>query len=118
MSEEAAMITDMEDSWIIPCPEGNNTESFRIYEALEAGALPLLVDERRGPWSNHFYLWLQGALPSICILRCWEDADDIFRRARDTPVEFEQRRDRLVDEWRSWKEQLRSELRDLLASTL
>jgi GR25 family glycosyltransferase involved in LPS biosynthesis len=114
MSEESVMLGDMGDSWIIPCPEGNNTESFRIYEALEAGALPLLVDERRGPWSNHFYLWLQRALPSICILQCWEDAEDIFRRARDTPVEFEQRRDRLLGEWGRWKNRLRTELQDLL----
>lgn len=119
MSDESAMLADMEDSWIVPCPEGNNTESFRIYEALEAGAFPVLVDEGRGndsgsspSCSKHFYLWLQAALPSICILRSWEDALKIFRQAKEEPAAFEARRDRLVGEWDTWKVALRDSVRN------
>ena len=31
------------DSYFVPCPTGNNTETFRIYEALECGCVPLYV---------------------------------------------------------------------------
>jgi monoamine oxidase len=33
------------NSWCVPCPAGNNVETFRLYEALEAGAVPIIVQE-------------------------------------------------------------------------
>jgi GR25 family glycosyltransferase involved in LPS biosynthesis len=114
MTDEVAMLSDMENSWIIPCPEGNNTESFRIYEALEAGAFPVLCDEGRGNWSTHFYLWLQMSLPSICILRNWEEAIGIFHKVKSEPEVFETRRGLLMSEWGVWKEKLRGNIMKLV----
>lgn len=31
------------DTYFVPCPTGNNSETFRIYEALECGCIPLYV---------------------------------------------------------------------------
>jgi hypothetical protein len=114
MSDEQTMLADMEDSWVIPCPEGNNTESFRIYEALEAEAFPVLCNEERGEWSHHFYLWLQRELPSICIIHSWEDIYDLFHKIKENPDEFSERRDRLVGEWCVWKKKLQKNAQQLL----
>ena len=37
-----------------PCPGGNNAETFRFYESLEAGCIPLLV------WEEGVRDWLEG----------------------------------------------------------
>lgn len=115
MSDEAAMLSDMEDSWIIPCPEGNNTESFRIYEALEAGSFPVLCDEQRGDWSTHFYLWIQMSLPSICILRSWEEVIAVLHKIKAEPHLFEVRRKKLLEEWITWKSKLRRHVESLVS---
>ena len=98
-------LEDMYRSVIIPCPEGNNAESFRIYEALEAGCMPLLVDEGRGP---SFYPWIQAALPSIVVTRSWEDGLRLFKMLADQPDAFAERHGRLMNEWSRWKNHLRS----------
>ena len=33
----------MADTIFVPCPAGNNPETFRHYEALELGSIPLIV---------------------------------------------------------------------------
>ena len=102
---EEVYITDMMNSVIVPCPEGNNAESFRIYEALEAGCMPLLVDEGR---NAEFYQWIQAALPSIVIVRSWEDSLRLFKLLEENPAAFIERHRALADEWRRWKAHLRS----------
>jgi GR25 family glycosyltransferase involved in LPS biosynthesis len=39
------VVDSLQRSLCVPCPAGVNYESFRIYEALEAGAVPILVEE-------------------------------------------------------------------------
>ena len=52
------------DSIFVPCPMGNvNLESFRLYEALDRGAIPIV--ERR-PWLDYFSQLLgDHPLPSV-----------------------------------------------------
>jgi GR25 family glycosyltransferase involved in LPS biosynthesis len=39
------VVDSLQRSLCVPCPSGINYESFRIYEALEAGAIPILVED-------------------------------------------------------------------------
>ncbi len=105
MTSKGDYLTDLMNSVVIPCPEGNNAESFRIYEALEAGAMPLLVDEGR---NASFYQWLQAALPSIVITRSWEDGLRLFKMWSDDPQKFIERQHTLHNEWEIWKAHLRA----------
>jgi GR25 family glycosyltransferase involved in LPS biosynthesis len=98
-------IEDIMNSIVVPCPEGNNAESFRIYEALEAGCLPLLVDEGRNP---EFYPWLQAALPSIIVTRSWEDSLRLFKMWAEEPAKVTERHVALMAEWSRWKSHLRN----------
>ena len=102
---EDEYMADMMKSIIIPCPEGNNAESFRIYEALEAGCMPVLVDEGH---NLEFYTWIQKALPSIVIARSWEDSLRLFKMLDEKPDVFAERRFALAGEWARWKSHLRS----------
>lgn len=42
-STTAEHVLDLADTVFALCPRGNNPETFRFYEALEAGAIPVLV---------------------------------------------------------------------------
>ncbi len=52
------------NSIFVPCPRGNNYESFRIYEALEHGAIPLCISEEN---SSNFFEYMNGKLPLLQI---------------------------------------------------
>ncbi len=52
------------NSIFVPCPRGNNYESFRIYEALEHGAIPLCIMEEQ---SEGFFQYMNGKLPLLQI---------------------------------------------------
>eukprot|EP01035_Chromulina_nebulosa_P020559 gene20559-26664_t len=41
----------------VPCPSGRNPETFRIYEALEVGAIPLIVKPEDNKNYLNFGLW-------------------------------------------------------------
>jgi hypothetical protein len=98
-------LKDLMASVFIPCPEGVAAESFRIYEALEAGCIPILVDEGR---SKGFYPWIQSALPSIIVARSWESALRVFEDWHEDPSALSARHHTLMNEWERWKEHLRS----------
>jgi hypothetical protein len=54
------VIDSLQRSMCVPCPGGMNYETFRIYEALEAGAVPILVEE---PGSVEFLAYLKKWIP-------------------------------------------------------
>jgi hypothetical protein len=66
----------MSDSIFVPCPVGNvNIESFRVYEALECGAIPIV--ERRPGFDYFTYLLGKNPLPSVLN---WEEAPSLVSR--------------------------------------
>jgi hypothetical protein len=49
LPEEAPeYLATMGDSVFIPCPKGQNFETYRLYEALEAGCIPMCVEDPKG----------------------------------------------------------------------
>ncbi len=106
-SSSEEYLGDLLNSVVIPCPRGNNEESFRIYEALEAGAMPFLVDSDGGP----FYRWIQSALPSIVISRSYEGCIRLLTAWKEKPQEIIERHATLMAEWARWKTHLHSVIR-------
>lgn len=85
----------------MPCPPGNNMETFRFYEALEHGVIPLYVAE---DGDAHFQ-FLSQHLPLLRI-DSWEKCVSIminFLQKQDTLNEY---RMCLLKAWASWKTEL------------
>ena len=60
------------DSKFVLCGRGNATlDSFRIYEAIVAGAIPIVVGERQ-EYVDTF--WYDGDIPLVLFAPTWEDA--------------------------------------------
>ena len=94
---EDESLDTLEASMCVPCPEGVNYETFRIYEALEAGAIPILVDGDAA-----FLDYLKRWLP-IVSSPDWATAARIVAGLSQRPEIYEAYRSSLMDGWASMK---------------
>lgn len=63
---------------VVPCPAGNvNPDSFRIYEALEAGCIPI-------PENTHFWRQLFGEVP-FPVVDDWKEIPLLIQHYKDRP---------------------------------
>jgi len=88
------------DSVFVPCPAGQNAETFRIYEAIECGAVPLVI----GPNPTQLPL-----LP----LESWTQAGDCMTHLLAKIEQLEAYRDKLFGAWATLKDGLKKSIRDI-----
>jgi hypothetical protein len=93
----------LNDSVFCPAPMGNvMLESWRLYEALEAGAIPLV--ERRTFFDYYKNLFGDHPIPSFT---SWADAGRFAKRYIENQVELVNLQIRVLDWWLQEKEKLR-----------
>jgi GR25 family glycosyltransferase involved in LPS biosynthesis len=83
------------NSKFCPILKGNNMETFRLYEALEAGVLPVAVE------SNEYTAWIDSHL-QLSELYCWTDPAVIQTGITDETQKEVGRR------WAKWKEEVKA----------
>jgi hypothetical protein len=86
-------------SQFVPVPRGNHAETFRLYEALEHGAIPIYV---RSEGDEVYWYWLRGHL-SLLELASWDHVPKVLDFFRKSPAQAEKYRTGLLDEWTKWK---------------
>jgi hypothetical protein len=101
-----AFISLLSDTIFSPCPMGNVVlETFRLYEALELGCIPIL--ERRR-WHRYFGPLMPGnPLPTF---RNWRKAADFVKQISREPKELESYRHRVSVWWFNYKKILQNEV--------
>ncbi len=89
------MLDILENTYCVPCPVGNNRETFRFYEALEAGCIPIVVKE------EGMEKLLEWWSPYIKVLPCedWNHAAQLIFTLKEKPEVYEQYRAQLLDGW-------------------
>lgn len=87
------------------CPilRGNNIETFRLYEALEAGCLPLAME------ANTPFVDMVERELNLTSLYDWKDPVGVLQRGVAGFVQEE-----VIRRWNAWKERLRAAVRGLL----
>jgi hypothetical protein len=95
------------NSWFVPCPGGQNTETFRLYEALEAGAVPIIVEDGD-------YTFIRRYIPFLKI-DSWSDAVGIIHALREKPELYESYRSTILAEWEKCKRHVKDCVRRMLA---
>lgn len=94
----------LSESAFVPCPMGNATlETCRLYEALEAGAIPLI--ERR--LSMDYYRELLGEHP-IPTFRTWDTAARFCRGLLADPAGLDSLQTTIMAWWGAKKEDVRA----------
>lgn len=90
---------------IVPCPAGVITpDSFRVWEALEAGAIPI-VDElssRPGQWA-HWWETLIGERPYFAMISDWETLPEVVDYILG---DYEHLQQEVLDWWVRYKNRL------------
>ncbi len=86
-------------STFVPIPVGNNADTFRFYEALEAGAIPIYVRENG---DNSFWKWLQENIPML-ELNSWSAAASAMEFLLANPEHLVKYRDALVVKYKEMK---------------
>ena len=92
-------------SIFVPCVRGNNLETFRFYEALECGAIPIYVKEENDP----FFSFVSEKLPIIA-LDNWHDALHFMKILLRNREKLMQYRTEILQKWKAWKEELKEGL--------
>jgi len=96
-------------SKFVPCPRGQNFESYRFYEALCCGCIPLFLTDEKDPMSM---LWLQqfeGILPFINI-QSWEHAAALMQHLTSNPHVMDQYRRAIFHNWVQFFTKLREKV--------
>jgi hypothetical protein len=103
----------MDESVVIPCPGGwSNLETFRVYEALEAGCIPF-VEKRKG---YDYYRALLGPHP-LPTVSTWAEGAALLRKLKDTDGLGPLQR-ACSDWWRDYKARLKLNVADFVTSAL
>jgi len=108
--EPARYLELLHDSMFAPCPMGNvNLECFRLYEALDSGAIPI-VETR--PWLNYFEKLLgPHPLPAV---NCWSEAPGLMRALMTDSDALVRKQQEIRDWWINCQDRLRQDLTVIL----
>jgi len=99
----------MLNSWCVACPTGHNGETFRFYEALEAGAVPIVVRE-----GNEDFLKFVTSYFQIMVANSWEHAAQLIYTLKQQPEVYEKYRNGILAGWESMKRKAKEDVRTLL----
>jgi hypothetical protein len=100
------------NSIFVPCPDGVNPETFRFYEALQAGCIPLIV---KTPENAEWLRWVTKHVP-VMGLTSWEDAMRVMISLILKPETMEIYRNQLVKGWQEWVRSLKTKVTHWLRS--
>jgi GR25 family glycosyltransferase involved in LPS biosynthesis len=88
----------------VPVPRGNHFETFRFYEALEHGAIPLYV---RTEGDDEFWAWITQHL-TLIELKNWSEALALIELFESNDNKYELLFYQfLLEQWATWKEECR-----------
>ena len=110
--KEEEYIGTLLDSVFIACPDGMNPETYRFYEALECGCIPLLVrTERNAAWID----WVTEHVP-IAVQGSWAANAQMVAHLMGAKPMLEAYRDKVLRGWMAWRAELKREVGTWLAS--
>jgi len=90
----------LEDTRFIPCPKGQNYETYRLYEALEAGCIPICVGDENN--EHECYNKLIGD-NAILISKDWLSVKSMIQQINNNPDALNQIQENLTKYWMTHK---------------
>jgi len=98
------------NSLFMPCPPGQSVETFRFYEALDHGCIPLYV--REGKDDDLHFKFLGTHLPLV-VIDSWADVGKVVAVFLQKPELLVEYRSKLLVAWSNWKDELKKTLSNL-----
>ena len=108
--DESAYISTLLDTIFVPCPDGMNPETFRFYEALECGCIPIVVrTEANSEWVD----WVAENL-QMFPLHSWSEASKFMEGLISNKTMLESYRTRVLIAWIQWRATIKDDVRKFL----
>lgn len=98
-------------SLFMACPGGQNPETFRFWEALEFGCIPLYV---RCNKDEPFFRFVSNKLPLVSF-GSWDQACGFVKSLLENRDALVQYRTTMLEKWAAWKAELRTEMQSLIS---
>jgi GR25 family glycosyltransferase involved in LPS biosynthesis len=110
--KEEEYISLLLNTKFIPCPRGQNVETYRFYEALDCGCIPLFIDS---PEINE---WLQVFNNEIPFLKLpsWEYTVGLLHHFQENVEQMEKYRTNILIAWAKYKIGLKERVRKWLSN--
>jgi hypothetical protein len=99
------------DTYFVPCMSGNNNETFRVYEALECGCIPLYVKQGDTDFHAEYLMNEIGLMPSSN----WEEATKLMEHLLQNISLLENYRNMILNRWITLKQKLNNDIRSILS---
>jgi GR25 family glycosyltransferase involved in LPS biosynthesis len=103
MTNEQDYIDILTSSKFCPILRGNNVETFRLYESLEHGVIPIYV---RNEGDDYFWKWITEHIKLIEI-KDWVTAKSVIKFFLQNPDKVEKYRTGLIKGWETWKKEIK-----------
>jgi len=97
---EQEYLSNLLDTLFVPCIGGNNAETYRFYEALECGCIPILVEDSQ---SKAYCDYIKNYIP-ITTLVSWSQATSFIQQLYNDKQTLELYRHSLLQSYRSMKQ--------------
>ena len=110
MSKQDTYLSILASSKFCPILRGNNIETFRLYEALEVGTIPIYV---RQEGDELFWDMISSKL-DLLELQNWTQATELIQTFLNNPDEGEKYQMKLCEAWVKWKSEIKSSCQVLL----
>jgi hypothetical protein len=107
MTKKDKYISDLSKSKFCPILRGNNVETFRLYEALEVGCIPIYI---RQEGDELFWKMISLNL-GIIERKNWSEAITFMTELLNNPERAETYRNMLHKNWKLWKHTIKNLLR-------
>jgi hypothetical protein len=91
------------DSVFVPCIGGNNAETFRLYEALECGCIPVLVND------NPYFNYITTYIP-LLNLTSWGQVPGFMHQLYNDKENLQAYRNIILQSYSVMKDSLKKEL--------
>ena len=105
--KEEEYICMMLNTKFVPCPGGQNPETYRFYEALECGCVPFFIDS---PHTQSWLKLLHGEVPFLK-LESWGHAAGLLQHFQQNPEQMESYRRNVLMGWAKFKMGLKERVR-------
>lgn len=112
MTREADYVRILSNTRFVPILRGNNVETFRLYEALEAGCIPIYVGGNT-EYDKTYSVWLKDNLGLIDSVN-WVAAKKYMSLSEDKYDVIENYRQAILDNWMKWKERIRIHIASII----
>jgi hypothetical protein len=103
MTNEYDYLDILTNSKFCPILRGNNIETFRLYECLENGVIPIYV---RMDGDDEFWNWITSKIKLIN-LKDWSTAKNAITYFINNPDKAELYRTGIITQWNQWKNDIK-----------